>query len=185
MSFLSTCNGDLRGTLSCCFREVKSPLSCERSMGLCFSHCRGVGPHLAWAESRGVSQTAERFGFFSTATGTSGTSNAALGNHPPSGCQEHLRIPLMVLWGYRASSELRWKSQGSSPVATGISDFLLISTQGLRTRLLWGMEPAFLSSCKSGVRPPIEFRWGTWPLLEVQQQSQTSLCVVREYSVFH
>ena len=43
----------------------------------------------------------------------------------------------------------------------------------------------FLSSCKSGVRPSVELRWGTWAFLQVQEGNQTSLHLLRGYSGFH
>ena len=150
-------------------------------MGLCFSHCRGVGPHLALrAESRGVSQTAvERFGFFSTCNwDLREPLMLPQGNHLLSGCQEHLRIPLMVLQGYRASSRAEVE----------ISGFLSSCYRDLRFPVDFQQGPqdsspfeawnsAFLSSCKSGVRPPIEFRWGAWPFTRgATTESDLPLC---------
>ena len=44
---------------------------------------------------------------------------------------------------------------------------------------------AFLSSCKSCVKTPVEFRRELGLFLEVQQESQTSVRVVKENSEFH
>ena len=44
---------------------------------------------------------------------------------------------------------------------------------------------AFLSSCKSCVKTPVEFRRELGLFLEVQQESQTSVRVVKGKSGFH
>ena len=46
-------------------------------------------------------------------------------------------------------------------------------------------DAAFLSRCKRGVRPPVEFRRGLVLFLELQRGSQNSLRVVRGSSGFH
>ena len=91
----------------------------------------------------------------------------------------------MSLQGNRVGPhlELRWETQGSSPVPMGILGFHIEFQQGIQaSSCVEALNSAFLSCCKRGsfLRPPVEFRWELGP--EVQQGSQTSLCVVRRYS---
>ena len=72
-----------------------------------------------------------------------------------SSCNRDLRVHIEVQQG----------SQSSSPLET------------------W--NSTFLSSCKRGVKPPVELRREIRLFLEVQQGSQNSLRVVRGNSGFH
>ena len=81
-----------------------------------------------------------------------------------------------LIWGgkLKVPFQFQEESWGSYRVSTGESG--LISFQA------W--NSAFLSSCKRGVRPLIELRWGMLTFSRVQPGSQTSLHVVRGHLGF-
>ena len=82
--------------------------------------------------------------------------------------------------------KLRWETQCSSPVVTGILEFVSRFNRGVRLHLpLRHGTPPLLSNCKRGVKPPVELMRRIGLFLEVQQGSQTSLHVVRGNSRFH
>ena len=101
-----------------------------------------------------------------------------------SGCDGNLREPLMLPQGSqtcfqvaRGTSgffsschrgigphlELKWEIQVCSPVVTGILGFLLSFIRGNQASSNFkAWNSVFLSSCKRGVSPPVDLRWGTW-----------------------
>lgn len=58
--------------------------------------------------------------------------------------------------GIRLHLELRQETQGSSPVATGISGWLQSFNRGVWPCIvLEAWNSAFISSCKCGLKPPV------------------------------
>ena len=67
----------------------------------------------------------------------------------PIGSQKYYGLgwDLLVQWG-APHLELRREPLVSSPVLTWVSGCVCHFKQGVRSRLVWGMESAILSSCK-------------------------------------
>ena len=63
----------------------------------------------------------------------------------------------------RPHLELKWETQGSSPILMGILGFHIDFQQGIQvSSCVEALNSAFLSSYKRAVKPPVEYRWGTW-----------------------
>ena len=63
----------------------------------------------------------------------------------------------------RPHLELKWETQGSSPILMGILGFHIDFQQGIQvSSCVEALNSAFLSSCKKAVRYPVELSWGTW-----------------------
>ena len=81
---------------------------------------------------------------------------------------------------------LRQETQVSSPVSTGISGFLLSFNRGVRLRLVLRHGTPLSFPVVNGVLNLLFNSEGELGLFqEVEQGIETSLCVVRGYSVFH
>ena len=140
------------GNLSCSPMEIQSPFDCE-------------GDHSIALESRHGNQASRHV------EGGISRSFSNCGRKPwiPSTCDSDLRELLMVPMGSqgycgvgRGLSGLQWgrcngrgphlelrrEPQDSFPVLTWVSGCVCHFKQGVRSRLVWGMESAILSSCK-------------------------------------
>ena len=129
-----------------------------------YRHCSGKGPHLTL---RGKSP-----GFTGVAAGCLGFLSSCDGDLtdllvlPPrsqvSFCVVRGKSGFLFSCrqGIGPCLEFCWSTQCSCPAVTGISGFLSRFNKGVRPRLVSGHGTAFLASCQSGVRPPVEFRQG-------------------------
>ena len=104
----------------------------------------------------------------------------------PSSLKGHLRISLESLQGNKSSSSVE---VGISVLHSSFNRDLGVPIEFHQNNQASSHFEAwnsfFLSSCKSGVRPSVELRWGTWAFLQVQEGSQTSLHHMRGYLGFH
>ena len=103
-----------------------------------------------------------------------------------SSLKGHLRISLESLQGNKSSSSVEVGISvlhSSCNKDFGVPIEFHQSNQASSHFEAW--NSFFLSSYKSGVRPSVELRWGTWAFLQVQEGNQTSLHLLRGYSGFH
>ena len=88
--------------------------------------------------------------------------------------------------GIGPNIELRWETQGSFPVVTGILGFLSSFNRGVRPHLILRHGTMLSSGVGKGVSGFLSCSVRElWLFLDKQQESQTFLRVVRGYSGFH
>ena len=161
------------GLLSYADRYLREPLKLHKGSQASFRvssensrlllrHCRVKWPHLRlMGESHGFSLFAEGSLVFLLSYDGDLREPLML----PQGSQPSFQVSSVtsgnlssLCRGIGPHLELRWETQGSSPVETGISGFLSTFNRGDRNCLVLRH---FLSRCKWGLRPPVMFRLGS------------------------
>ena len=162
MGFLSRDHGELREPL---VLPEGSPVAIRvvrGSVGLLWSHGRGIRPQFAWkGKSQGVSQgAAGSLGSLELPRGTEGASHLV---SRKSGilwsCEGPLGIPLKLVQGTRASCRVEVRNSGflsSSDMDLGVPMEIPLGSPTLSHVEAWNC--ASLSRCKRGVMPPFKLR---------------------------
>ena len=130
------------------------------------SQCRGIGPHLgAMGKTHGFSRVAAGNWCISSSYSWDAPSKLVFVQPRQDSClvtRDNSGISSRLGRAVGMLLEVRWETEGTFPVATGILEFLSMFKRSQASSHFGALNSACLSRCQRVVRPPVEMRWGSW-----------------------